>query len=248
VHLSDDLHSELSVRTRVAGATDILGPARLAETLSTRMTDSPQRMQAGVRVMNPQHGGARKLIGRLPAMLEAVRQSTVVTTGERQVRFTTLLPAKAAPNLVLATVLTVDESRHRSSPLTPAPTVIADAPALPNTVAERLKLPVDAEFRRTPLRDAFAYICNEIGVKLELDGDALRDAGYTQNMPQVFNIGKVPAEVALSKILNPYDGDGKDELRMVIVIDEPSQTLHVMTRKFADQKSLTPLVLPPPPE
>ena len=44
VHLNDDVHSELHVRTRVAGATDILGPRGLAELLSTRMTDVPQRL------------------------------------------------------------------------------------------------------------------------------------------------------------------------------------------------------------
>ena len=75
----------------------------------------------------------------------------------------------------------------------------------------------------------------------------LKDAGYTQNMPQTFNLGKVPADVALSRIVNTYDGGGKDELRMTVVADESLQTLLVMTRKFAAQKKLTPLDLPPPP-
>ena len=248
VHLGDELHSELSVRTRVAGASDILGPGRLAETLSARITDAPTRLETGIHSLNPQHDGARQLIGRLPAMVEAVRQSTVATIEERQATFTTLLPAKAAPNLALATVLMAGEARGEGSTATPAAIIAAEVPANPTTIAERLKLTVDAEFGRTPLRDALAYICNEIDAKLEIDGDALKDAGYTQNMPQSFNIGKVPAEVALSRIVSQYDGDGKDELQMVVVIDEPSQTLHVMTRKFADQKKLTPLALPPAPE
>jgi hypothetical protein len=249
LHLSGDLHSELHVRTRVAGAEDILGPRRLAETLAARITDTPQRLTAGVSAMKPQHSGARQLIGRLPAMVEAVRQSTVVTTGERRVQFTTLLPAKAAPNLALASMLAWGESqRSGSEPATRVVAAATESASLPTTVAERLKLPVDAEFRRTPLRDAFAYICGEIQVKLEIDGDALKDAGYTQNMPQIFNLGTVPADVALSRIVSQYDGDGKDELQMVVVIDEGTQSLHVLTRKFADKKSLTPLALPPAPE
>lgn len=248
LHLGDDLYSELHVRTRVAGSQDILGPRALAELLSRRMTAVPQQLLAKVRTLNPQHSGARQLIGRLPAMSEAVRRGTVATTAERRVQFTTLLPAKAAPNLALATLLAWDEWRRMPTTGSATPSVAGEPAASPQTVAERLKLPVDAEFRRTPLRDAFAYICSEIGVKLNLDGDALKDAGYTQNMPQTFNLGIVAAEVALSQIVSQYDGDGKDELQMVVVVDEAGGQLHVTTRKFADLKGLTPATLPAPPE
>jgi hypothetical protein len=246
VHLNDELHSELHVRTRVAGADDILGPRGLAQLLSTRIIDVPQRLLTAVNALNPQHAGARQLVGRLPAMVEAVRQSTVATTGERHVQFTSLLPAKAAPNLALASLLTWDESRRTTNTSQTAPGATADATQLPNTVAERLKLPVEAEFRRMPLGEALAYICGEIEVSLSIDGDALKDAGYTQNMPQEFNLGKVPAEVAISRIVAPNDGDGKDELRMVVVIDESKKALLVLTKKFADQQGLTPLDLPTP--
>jgi len=246
VHLNGELYSELHVRTRVAGATDILGPRGLAQVLSTRITDVPQRFLNAVQAMDPQHAGARQLIGRLPAMVEAVRQSTVVTTGERRVQFTTLLPARAAPNLALATLLAWDESRRTPAPSGKTPVAGAGRQAAPQTVAERLKLPVDAEFKRVPLGDALAYICDEIDVQLVIDGDALKDAGYTQNMPQEFNLGKVPAEVAIGRIVGQYDGAGKDELRMVVVVDEPTRTLRVLTKKFADQQSLTPLQLPAP--
>jgi hypothetical protein len=246
VHLNEELHSELHVRTRVAGATDILGPRGLAELLSTRITDVPMRIVTAVQAMDPRHAGARQLIGRLPAMVEAVRQSTVVTTGERHVQFTTLLPAKAAPNLALAALLAWDESRRTPTTQTATRVAAAEPKTLPKTVAERLKLPVEAEFRRMPLRDALAYICDAIEVKLSIDGDALKDAGYTQNMPQEFNLGKVPADVAIGRIVGQYDGGGKEELRMVVVIDESNQTLLVSTKKFADQQNLTSLQLPKP--
>jgi hypothetical protein len=197
--------------------------------------------------MDPRHAGARQLIGRLPAMMEAVRQSTVATTGERRVQFTSLLPAKAAPNLALASLLAWDESRRIPAASAQAPVGAAGPTATrPTTVAERLKLPVEAEFRRMPLRDAMAYICGEIDVELSIDGDALKDAGYTQNMPQEFNLGKVPADVAIGRIVGQYTGDGKEELRMVVIIDESTGTVHVSTKKFADLQQLTPLSLPVP--
>ena len=248
IHLNEELHSELLVRTRVAGADDILGPRRLAETLSARITDAPHRLLSGVRQLDPRHSGARRLIGRLPAMIESVRRATVVTTGDRLVEFTTLLPAKAAPNLALATLLTWNESLGDPGASVAPSRGVSRAPSLPQTIAERLQLPVDAEFRRSPLHEAFAYLCSEIDAKLEIDGDALKDAGYTQNMPQTFNIGVVPVEVAISRIVGQYDGDGKDELQMVVIVNETTKTLHVTTRKFADQQELTPLDLPSPPE
>ena len=248
VHLGDELHSELHVRTRVAGVDEILGPRGLAELLSARITDAPRQLLDRVRRLDPRHTGARQLIGRLPAMAEAARRATVVTTGDRHVQLTTLLPAKAAPNLTLATLLASNETLRAIDAVGESALATSNASRLPQTVAERLKLPIDAEFRRTPLRDALAYLCNEIDVKLEIDGDALKDAGYTQNMPQSFNIGVVPIEIALSRIVSRYDGDGKAELQMVAVVDEAAHALRVMTRKFADQRGLTPLDLPPSPE
>jgi hypothetical protein len=201
------------------------------------------------RQMQPQRKGQLTVIGRFPAMVEAFRQSTVPTTGARYVKFTTVLPAKAAPNLALATLLTWDEARRTDFSASAAPAVIAaNDPALPETVAERLQLPVDAEFNRRPLQEAFQYICDEMSVKMDIDGDALKDAGYTQNMPQTFNLGKVTAEQAIQKILDPNNGDGKDELRMCVVIDESNKTLILLTKKFADQRGLTPALIAPPKE
>jgi hypothetical protein len=201
------------------------------------------------RQMQPQRKGQMTIIGRFPAMVEAFRQSTVPTTGARYVKFTTVLPAKAAPNLALATLLTWDEARRTDFSASAAPTVIAsNNAALPQTVAERLQLTVDAEFNRKPLQEAFQYICDEISVKMDIDGDALKDAGYTQNMPQTFNLGKVTAEEAIHGIIDKYHGEGKDELRMCVVIDETKKTLLLLTKKFAEQRGLTPALIAPPKE
>ncbi len=70
---------------------------------------------------------------------------------------TTVLPTKAGPNLALGTVLTWDESTRTNFSAEEAMPV-ATTSDLPKTVMERLKTPIDIEFSRKPLADAFAYI------------------------------------------------------------------------------------------
>jgi hypothetical protein len=240
MHLGDEFYSDIYLRTRVAGAREMITPARLAENMSARLESMPHDMMGAVRMMNPPTRGNRTMIGRYPAMLEAFQMATVKTTGSRYVRLTTVLPAKAAPNLALATMLTWDESRRTDFTPTeaPAPTVATTETALPETVAERLQLPLDAEFNRSPLYAAFGYIADEIGVTVDLDGDALKDAGYTQNMAQTFNIGRVPASAAVYEIIKQYDGGNNPENRMVIAVDEEKKQIIVLTEKFAKQRGL----------
>lgn len=250
VHLGDSLHSDLIFRTRIANAQEIMTPRRLAETLGARFEEVPRDLMEMARMMHPARKGARTIIGRLPAMVEVYRQATVPTTGPRFVRLTTLLPAKAAPNLALATLITWDEAGRTdfSGSSAPPPAVAETGPELPETVAERLEQEIDAEFSRTPLQDAFRYIAEETSVKLDIDGDALKDAGYTQNMPQTFKLGVVPASEAIHAIIDPLESNGKEELRMVVCIDEETKTIIVTTKKFALQKGQTIHLIGPEPE
>jgi hypothetical protein len=212
----------------------------MVKSLSEKLAQAPHDLMSMILRMHPARKGAATIIGRYPAMVEAYREATVPTTDKRLVRLTTVLPARSAPNLALATLLTWDEARRTdfSSPSRPPTTVAAAGSKLPDTVAERLKLSIDAEFNRTPLQDALRYICDEVQINLDLDGDALKDAAYTQNMPQTFNLGKVPAAAAIHEIISKYDGNGNEEFRMVVSVNEHTRTLIVHTRKFADQKGL----------
>ena len=98
---------------------------------------------------------------------------------------------------------------------------------LPLTVAERLKqVTIDSEFSRTPLEEAFAYIGKELDIQVVVDGDALKAAGFTKNMPQTFNLGKVPAVQAVAKILSNYE---KEKIKIKVSVDEVTKTLHVST-------------------
>lgn len=229
-HPEPYLHSELLLHPVTSS-----NPAKLQARINTQFAKLPEQLWKEVCLkMSPQEMRFRNFIGRLPAMLEAYRQATVGVTTANFVRMTTVLPAKAAPNLALATLFTVNEAARTD--FTAEVVMVAETkPNLPETVAERLRLTVDAEFNRTPLEQALQYLADEIQVQLFVDGDALKDAGYTKNMPQTFNLGKVPAERAFAEIINTYQEAGKI---MVMSIDEQQKLITVQTLKFAEAKGM----------
>jgi len=245
VQTSPYFHSEIAV---LAPAT--VSPIALRDRIKDQMKELPKVVWQDLCLkMTPGEVRSRTFIGRLPAMLEAFRKSTVATVGAHHVRLTTVLPAKAAPNLALAAMFTANEAARTD--FTPA--AVAAAPAqststnLPESVVERMKLPVDAEFSRTPLEPALQYLCDEVKIGLFLDGDALKDAGYTKNMPQTFTLGKVPMIQSLATIVNYYQERGKE---MVVSIDENEKKIIVTTLKFAEAKGLKlyPMPATPPRE
>lgn len=231
IHPSPYFHSQLALRPVTTKEVAVLE----AE-VKSKLAALPERIWKDVcEKMQPREMRFRTLIGRLPAMLQAVSDSTISQREKRCVLLTTVLPAKATPNLALATLFTLDEATRTSFTSTAVAASPMTRSKLPETVAERLKIPVDAEFNRTPFEQAVTYLGNEIQVNVVVDGDALKDAGYTKNMPQTFNLGKVPVQKALFQIVNSYQEKDKE---MVISIDEKSKTIHVLTKKFADAKGL----------
>lgn len=232
VHTRPYFHSELMLDPKPVSSV-----SQVQDRMRTQLKKLPETVWRQVAVkMQPQEMRFRQFIGRLPAMLEAFQQSTVMNRGNRFLRLTTVLPAKAAPNLALATLFTVNEAARTDFDAEPVMIAAAQQKSeLPATVAERLRIPVDAEFSRTPLEPALQYLCDEIQVNLIVDGDALKDAGYTKNMPQTFTFGKVPMERSLAHIINSYQERGKE---MVVSINEETKTVIVLTKKFAEQQGL----------
>ena len=72
---------------------------------------------------------------------------------------------------------------------------------------------------------------------MEVDGDGLRQVGYTRNMPQSLQLGTIPAMECLAAILKPYG-------QMVILLDEEKKSAVVTVRAVAEAKGITPLDLP----
>lgn len=215
-------------------------PAKLKGELQGKLKKLPEVMWQDVALkMQPREKRVRDFVGRFPAMLEAFQQSTVLQNDPHQVILTTVLPAKAAPNLALATLFTASEARQtnfQTAVAVAGNTGQQQQEQLPKTVVERLKqLKVDAEFERVPIEQAITYICNEVKVKVFVDGDAFKDAGWTKNMPQTFNLGKVSGERALGEIIKKYN---EVLSQMVVSINEAEMKVHVTTRKFAERDNL----------
>jgi hypothetical protein len=235
-HLGEKtFYSDLIVRN----VTGVTAPALERDT-RTRLQKLPHDLLDTVRMMDPREAGKRKVIGRLPKMTEAFAMASAFSHGPRHVQITTPLPDRGAPNLALGTLLAWDESTRTdfTKERTTKPTT--DEPKLPDLIADRLKMKIDIDFRRTPLQDAVAYIAGEIKTTIDIDGDALKAGGFTKNMPQDFQGEKMPAIDAIAKILAKYQDPQKPAQTMVIVVDEAKKMILFSTLAFCEQQKLTP--------
>lgn len=237
LNLGSSLHSEIRVRPQGSHS----GTAKIS-TADSLKKDYLQRLPSvieldlvnAVRVMRPTRSGFRQIIGRFPAMVEAFRQATILHAGPTYLTMTTVLPPKAAPNLVLGTVLTWDESTRTNFASSESQMPMASAESnLPRTVLGRLKTEFEIEFARKPLADAFAYLGDETKVTFVIDGDALKMAGYTKNMPQTFSLGKVPGTKGIHTILTwPM------QEKMCLVVDDAKMEAHITTIAAAEAQRL----------
>jgi hypothetical protein len=228
-----EFFSEVLVRSSTG-----IRPAALEERMREKLDHLAEELLAAIKFMQPAEVGKRQLIGRVPAMAKVYAMATSSDHDGRHVRFVTPLPDRAAPNLALGTLLAWDESTRTDFNRILTPTAPSTGTKLPTSVAERLKQKLDVDFRRTPLQEAFAYIADEIKVTIDIDGDALKLSGYTQNMPQTFKLDETSGAQAIKEILKNYD-------KMCVVVDETRGALTVSTYPVAEQKGLTPFKLTP---
>ena len=194
-----------------------------------------------VRRMRPGTVGARQLIGRFPAMLQAIDVGTSAHFTPEFARLVTILPQKAAANLAAGTLLTWTESLLLKSE--DELTKVSDT-SIPDKLVDRLKMNVLIDFRRTPLQEAFGYIADAIKTEATIDGKALQGAGFTQVMPQTFNLGSVTAQEGLYGIIKNYE---KERDPLVLIVDEANKKIILSTKTKAATDGLTPFDLSPKP-
>lgn len=240
LNLGSTLHSEIRVRPKGSrsGTRQISTPVTLKQDYLTRLPKVvEQEIVDCVRKMHPTQAGARQIIGRFPAMIEAFRQSTILHAEPKSLTLTTVLPTKAAPNLALGAVLTWDESTRTSFDTSPPEIPIAASEVnLPKTVMERLKTEFEIEFARKPLADAFVYLGEETKVNFVIDGDALKMAGYTKNMPQTFSLGKAPGTKGIYTILTwPM------QEKLCLVVNDARMEALITTTSAAEAQGLKPV-------
>lgn len=189
-----------------------------------------------VKKMKPTELGARQLIGRFPAMLQAMSVATTAHVAPGCARLVTILPKHAATNIAGAAMFTWNQSLTTNFS-DEKKTTKTDDVKVPDKLADRLRMNVLVDFRRTPLQEAFGYIGDSIKTDVTIDGDALKAAGFTQNMPQTFDLGTVTALAAIDRILETY---AKERDPLVLVVDEKGKKLILSTKTKAEADGLTP--------
>ena len=232
LHLEPDFYME----TLLSNSRDST-PVRLQRQMQVQLDSLPGEILGMVRQMQPSTLGSREIIGRFPAMLHALNVGTTVHAGAGFARLVTILPRQAAGNLAAGTLLTWNQSLVTVFKDEARQTKAADDGKIPEKVADRLKLKVLVDFRRTPLQEAFGYIGESIKTDVTIDGDALKGAGFTQNMPQTMDLGSVTALEAIDRILQNY---AKERDPLVLVVDEAGKKLLLTTKVKSEADGLKP--------
>ena len=204
--------------------------ASLAEkSLSEAWNALPQRLMDRLRGTRP-YGPARELVGRVPAIAEAARLCSRIETTGRAVRLQVSLPPTAMANILVGTVVSYNALQADPAAV-PPPVVIA---ATDESFSDRLNRPVEARFERLPLQEVLRFLGEEAGGTIEIEGNAFKDAGYTKNEAQTFDLGTVPIREVLAELARRYD-------KAAFVLDEQAASVLVTTKKFAEREGQTPM-------
>ncbi|MEN9556353.1 MAG: hypothetical protein RLZZ232_2639 [Planctomycetota bacterium] len=229
-HLEPSFYMETLLRNTSASTAQ-----RVQRSMQVQLDRLAEQVLGMIRRMQPATEGSRQMIGRFPAMLQALNVGTTAHVGPGFARLVTILPRQAAANLAAGTLLTWNQSLVTN--FEDAAITSAEESAVPDRVADRLKMSVLIDFRRTPLQEAFGFIGESIRTDVAIDGDALKGAGFTQNMPQTMDLGTVTALAAIDRILENY---AKERDPLVLIVDEQQKKLILSTKTKAEADGLQP--------
>lgn len=231
VHLEPNLYMETLLHQTQAST-----PVKLQRFAQVKLSNLPEEILQGVRMMRPSTIGSREMIGRFPAMIKALEIGTTAHIDPAGVRLVSLLPQNASANLAAGAMLTWNQSLLTNFDDASHLTKI-DTTNVPDKVADRLKMNVLIDFRQTPIQEAFSYIGETIKTEITIDGKAFQGAGFTQVMAQTYDLGSVPALKAIDTIFTKYAGE-RDP--MVLIVDETTKKIVVSTVSKAKADGLTP--------
>ncbi len=239
-HLDRRFYSDLKLAPITTAGGAFTKPSVLHEDIRENYDQLPHDMLTMIRdYMQPKTVGHQRIIGRFPAMMKAYSVATLGGVNDEYVQMTTVIDNQyAAPNLATGAMLTWFEAQNTdfSKTVDPRPTRQE-----PQTVAARLKATkLDADFDNTPLYEVLDFVAAEAKVNIVIDGDALKDAGFTKNMRQKFALGEATGYAVVKQIVDSYQ---EQNSAMCIVVDEASRTATLTTKKFAAQKGQKPFPL-----
>lgn len=231
MHLDEHCFMETLLRQTTSST-----PVKLQRFMQVRLDRLAEDVLGMVQQMEPTTVSSRQIIGRFPAMLQAFNVGTTAHAGPGYARLVTLLPRHAAANLAVGTLLTWNQSLLTNFEEETKVTSSGSS-AVPDKLIDRLKMKVLVDFRRTPLQEAFGYIGESIKTEVAIDGDALKGAGFTQNMPQTLDLGEVTALEAIDGILEKY---AKERDPLVLIVDEENKKLILSTKVKSEADGLKP--------
>ncbi|MCY2966086.1 MAG: hypothetical protein NT069_21055 [Planctomycetota bacterium] len=223
-----NFYSDLMVRNLTTRS-----PANLAKDLKKKLATWPNDMLDLVYKTRPETVGHTKLVGRFPVMTKVIEQSLEETHTGRTVTFTLELPAVAAPNLAAGTLLAWDYTTRPSFGKANAPAVPTESLPQSNlSIADRLKKPINVEFKNEFLFKTLEFIGGEIGVKFRTDGPGMQRVGVTQNMRQDMKYENRPVNLILHEMLV----EKLKERELCIWIDEAKNEVVVTSQVVAEEQ------------
>ena len=120
-------------------------------------------------------------------------------------------------------------------------------PASDSDVVARLKTEIEVDFAKIPLQEALKFIAEKCDVEIAIDGDALKNSGFTKNMQQNLTLGKATGLEAIEAILKKYEKE-RPGRGMVLVIQEDEKKALITTAEFAKKNDQTPFEFSKPAE
>jgi hypothetical protein len=229
--LSCDANENFFSEIRVYPASGI-NPDALARRLQAELIASPGRLRDYVERLDLSDYG-RRIVMRLPRMVEAWTEFVRYGIKDRQVVFRSYLPAVAAHNLAMGGQIILLEE-----PSSPAESVVTDDVVVSEkmtSVAERLDRTMSLIVPRESLHSALEMLSEELGVEIEIVGGDLQAEGITKNQAISLDVRQQSGRAILETILRLADSDG----RLVFVVDEADGNILVTTRAAAEKRGDT---------
>jgi hypothetical protein len=205
-------------------------PARVAKRLLADLERLPATVEDYCVGVDARAYG-RRLIQRLPQMLQILVANLRGTGEGRGAVLNARLPRQAGHNIVLATELAL------AQPPGGATIVAAAAPpaaAARDDARTKLRRIITLSFPKDTLEKSIQMLSDEIGVPMEILGGDLQLEGITKN--QSFGLDEVerPAEAVLLAILAKANPDGK--LIYVIRNRDGVESIEITTRAAAEKR------------
>ena len=230
-HFGPDAYLELDA---VAPAGSSAGG--LAKHLAANVATMSEAVEEYCNALDP-HPYGRKLVMRLPRMLDVVADQIHSGPEGRGAIVNAWLPAHAPHNLALAAELALEQVPRAAGEAVAA----TDGPvAAKQGAAEALAKPMSLAFVKDTLEKSIQMIAEEIGIEMEILGSDLQLEGITQNQSFGLEERNKPAVEILRKILAKANPDGK--LVYVIRSGPAGEKVEITTRAAVEKRGD---VLPP---